>query len=507
MDSDLGNIPPFQARQPPKEVDPPRQRIDVACSRCRRRKIKCSGWTEEQPRCLGCIKAEHPCEFVNRVTPIAVPPNSAPGSIASSTGYSRPWSPTTPTSPRGYGSMSAGHRRSTQGYHPYAPQPSPTGLVYSPSYVVAPWMQQQSPQEIADSYAGTGFHHLLDPSPSVARQARTDGGMDSPNMTVQSSLAQRRLQRGESYTYGDQMSPLPSPITIPVGQPSRGYSSPSLLPKEEPYGKLMYAPLHVASNPQLQSSMVASSLHSTQIQKQTQAHVSQKPVNFSPMSSSTSSQSFPTPSPQSQTAQSQFPEHTQSQQPRVQYQDPQQSRMQYQDPQRMQYQEQSRMHYQEPRQQYPQDPRIAHQQYSSPEFVIPNNPRRPHMTEASTQSSSSTSVLTYSTTQSHQSTQSSSVEYPTSGVAAYPPHPADLYPSPYKPEPRNASRPGSRRDDQASLTPQTLADHTHVQESIHEQHIDEAKNVLAVDNGNDVQVIEYLDALPQPQQQAQQGDD
>jgi len=46
------------------------------------------------------------------------------------------------------------------------------------------------------------------------------------------------------------------------------------------------------------------------------------------------------------------------------------------------------------------------------------------------------------------------------------------------------------------LTPQALADHTQVQESIREQHIDAAKNVLKVDNGNDVHVIEYLDRLP-----------
>jgi len=44
-----------------------------------------------------------------------------------------------------------------------------------------------------------------------------------------------------------------------------------------------------------------------------------------------------------------------------------------------------------------------------------------------------------------------------------------------------------------------LADHTHVQESIHEQQVDAAKSVIpAVDNGKDLQVIEYLNELPTP---------
>ena len=327
---------PYQRPPPPKDVEPPRQRIDVACSRCRRRKIRCSGYTDEQPRCLGCIKADHPCEFVNRVTPIIVPPSashSAPGTAIASPGYTRPWSPTSGGSPRGYGSMSAGHRRSTQGYHPYAQsQPSPTGMGYSPSsaYVVAPpWMQQpqQSPQDIAESYAGTGFHHLLDPTTSVQpRRSTTDGGLESP-MMAQSSLAQRRLlQREGTYTYGMETqgtSPLPSPLTISSVVPSSSskgnyISSPGLVPREETgYGKLMYAPLHVSSStPQLQSSMSASSIHATQIQNQSTQHISQKPLNFSPISStsqhSQSSQSFPTPSPQSQTPQ--FQEQQQQQQ-------------------------------------------------------------------------------------------------------------------------------------------------------------------------------------------------
>ena len=211
MDPSLQNNP-YQRPHPPKDVEPPRQRIDVACSRCRRRKIRCSGYTDEQPRCQGCIKADHPCEFVNRVTPIIVPQSishSAPGTTIASPGYTRSWSPTGTGSPRGYTSMNAAHRRSTQGYHPYAQsQPSPTGMGYSPSsaYVVgSPWMQQQpqqSPQDIAESYAGTGFHHLLDPTTSVqARRSTTDGGLESPSLMTQSSLAQRRLfQREGSYT-------------------------------------------------------------------------------------------------------------------------------------------------------------------------------------------------------------------------------------------------------------------------------------------------------------------
>ena len=171
--------------------------------------------------------------------------------------------------------------------------------------------------------------------------------------------------------------------------------------------------------------MSASSMHATQIQNQSTQHISQKPVNFSPISStsqhSQSSQSFPTPSPQSQTPQFQEQQQPQmqshqfqEQQPRMQtqqFQD-QQSRMQYQDPtQRMQYQDQSRMHYQDPQQrqqQYSQDP--SRPQYS-PEFVIPTTPRRPNRRHLNS-ILSSTSVITYSTTQSHQSTQSSSVEYP-----------------------------------------------------------------------------------------------
>ena len=515
MDPNVQNIS-YRA-PPPKEVEPPRQRIDVACSRCRRRKIKCSGWSEEQPRCQGCIKADHPCEFVNRVSPIMVPSNtsshSAPGTIASP-GYSRPWSPASAASPRGYGpgqSVSAGHRRSIAAWILRA------ASGYSPSsYSFTPWAQQpqqQSPQDVADSYAGTGFHHLLDPSISGARPPRTDVGLESPtSVMVHSSLAQRRLnQREGSYTtYGGEAhattSPLPSPISISGGQSSKEFiSSPLLLSREESgYGKLMYAPLHVSSNPQLQSSTSMSSLHSQQIQNQSTQHISQKPVNFSPISStsqhSQSSQSFPTPSPQSQTPQSQFPE----QQQRSQYAD-QQPRMQYQDTQtRMPYKEQSRMPYQDPsqqRQQYPQDPR-----YSS-EFVIPSNPRRTNSNDVG----NSTSIITYSTTQSQSTaSRSSSIEYPANMLAATPeypyPRPTDRYPSPYKPQElqqpptRVLSRPASRSD-RTNLTPQTLADHTHVQESIHEQHIDAVKNSLDVGTGNEVQVIEYLDTLPRPQPQ------
>jgi len=58
---------------------------------------------------------------------------------------------------------------------------------------------------------------------------------------------------------------------------------------------------------------------------------------------------------------------------------------------------------------------------------------------------------------------------------------------------RDYSRPTSSG---GNLTPQTLADHTNVQESIHERHVDVVKSVLPMENENDVGVIEYLDTLP-----------
>lgn len=62
---------PYRSRSLPlKGSDSPRQRIDVACQRCRRRKIRCSG-DQGRPdgKCTHCIKANYPCEFVSRLHP------------------------------------------------------------------------------------------------------------------------------------------------------------------------------------------------------------------------------------------------------------------------------------------------------------------------------------------------------------------------------------------------------------------------------------------------------
>ncbi|KAG4302032.1 hypothetical protein PCANB_001909 [Pneumocystis canis] len=62
---------PYRSRSLPlKGSDSPRQRIDVACQRCRRRKIRCSG-DQGRPdgKCTHCIKANYPCEFVSRIHP------------------------------------------------------------------------------------------------------------------------------------------------------------------------------------------------------------------------------------------------------------------------------------------------------------------------------------------------------------------------------------------------------------------------------------------------------
>lgn len=364
-----------------------------------------------------------------------------------------------------------------------------------------PWVPQvQSPPDVADSYAGTGFHHLVDPAGSMTRPMRpADVGLESPNMIPHSSLAQRRLQRGDSYTYGvdtQGTSPLPSPLTIPLGvPPNKGYtSSPSMISREElGYGKLMYTPLSVSSSPQLQGSIASPGLHSatSQIQNQSmQSHVAHKPVSYSPLSATSqhshSSQPYtPTHSSHSQASQPQYQEH------------PPQSRMQYQDPQQ--------------RHQYSQDPQQHHSsqsQYS--DFAVPTNPRRLNLTDLT---QSAPSILSYSTsnTQSRQPTQASQpMEYPTSTGSltseyAYA-RPTDRYPSPFKPELRVSSRPASRSD-RTNLTPQALTDHSHVQDGIHEQHIEAAKSALSVDNGNGTQVMEYLDNLPQSAQQRRQGDD
>ncbi|ODQ53332.1 hypothetical protein SAICODRAFT_30083 [Saitoella complicata NRRL Y-17804] len=69
---------------PPKDVEPPRHRIDVACQRCRRRKIRCSGAVGHlENKCNHCAKANHVCEFINR-----------PPSNQSSPACSQPNSPT-----------------------------------------------------------------------------------------------------------------------------------------------------------------------------------------------------------------------------------------------------------------------------------------------------------------------------------------------------------------------------------------------------------------------------
>ena len=122
----------------------------------------------------------------------------------------------------------------------------------------------------------------------------------------------------------------------------------------------------------------------------------------------------------------------------------------------------------------------------APEFAVPA--RRQNLSDPSTNSinrrpqlsdtvskTSSTSVLT-SFTSNTQSTHSA--------------HSATEYPFTYKSM--------EQHSDAGNLTPQTLADHTHVHEELHEQHGDNAKNTLSVNNGNDVEVIEYLDTLPAP---------
>ena len=437
---------------------------------------------------MGCIKADHACEFVNRVTPIIVPNNashSSPGTIGSpGYGANRPWTPTYGTSPRTHGA----HRRSTPGYHPYASptQPSPTGGTgtYSPGFMMGPWMQQQpSPGDVMENYSGTGYHHLVDPT-SVSGRGGRNMGMESPGMMGQSTLAQRRLQREGSYTYGAETqgtSPLPSPLMISAGIPSsRGYSSsPSLLPRDEsPYGKMMYAPL--SGNPQLSGSIP--SPNSLSQSQSAAAHIlQQKPGNYSPLSSaSPHSQSS---QPYHQTPSGSQPPTPYSDQPRLQqYQDPMQSS-------RQQYSSQ-------------QD----HSQYSS-EFAIPSNPRRPTAADISAHSTSS-SIFTTQTQQSSHSSQSHDYspsnllpEYSYSRSSSA----TDRYPGvPYKlatVDARPISRPSSRTD-ASNLTPQSLADHTHVQESIHEQHVDAPKSIIpAMDNRKDLQVIEYLNELPTPSQE------
>ena len=473
---------------------------DWQCQRCRRRKIKCSGWTEEQPRCLGCIKANQDCQFVNRINvaqPLSNPsphqqqhqsPLISPG-LGGGASY-RPWSPTTQSpSSRTFaqtGPSGGGSRRTTAPYHPYAPPPSqqsPYGS--SPQYVSSPWTT--SPQE--DSYAGTGYHHLLDPQ----IRGTSGGGMDSsPNIAMGgSNLAQRRLAAreghhpGTAYLYdapgGPGGSPLPSPLTIPnvMGPKGSGggagyqmssssLGEPSSAPAEDTgYGKLMYAPFQPNAQGMGLTPSSAVSMHAPPSQLQTPSSA----THFPPHSpSSQSAHSYPTPSPQSATQ----PPPSQQYAPQG-YGDPQ-SRLSYSDPGRSYYMQDTR-----------------NQSYSQPashpsqEFLIPAQPRRPTLQETTPQSSTST-VVTYSTS-SHPSTTLSSNTAPTATTPGEYPRSTAKRPSP----PHDARTSASEVN---SLTPQALADHTQVQDTIREQHIDTAKNVLKVDNGKDVQVIEYLDTLP-----------
>jgi Fungal Zn(2)-Cys(6) binuclear cluster domain len=444
------------------------------CQRCRRRKIKCSGWTDEQPRCQGCIKANSECQFVNRIS-ISQPHHSSQPPLVSpggSAGGYRPWSPTLQSpSARTFGPQSAGGPRRTQAFHPYAPPPqqqSPYGT--SPQYMSGPsWMP--SPQE--ESYAGTGFHHLLDP------QIRPE--MDSPGPGVSSgNIAQRRLVSREgpsaagSYSYDAPggASPLPSPLTIPTGYKggmgSGGYAlgSPSLGPspsEDSGYGKLMYAPFQPNSGG-MGPSLTPSSMHGP---PSSQLHTPSSASHFPPPSpSSQSTQSYHAPSPQSATQPPPPP-------PQSQYQ-PQG----YPEQQRLSYSDQGRQYYMS-------DPRNQPYQQGPPqqqEFLIPAQPRRPTIQDTTPVSSTST-ILSYSTPSTGLSSNSAPHQH----------HSDYARSAPTKPEsPSHATLSA----DGQTLTPQTLADHTHVQETIHEQHIDAAKNVLKVENGNDVQVIEYLDTLP-----------
>lgn len=87
---------PYRSRSLPlKGSDLPRQRIDVACQRCRRRKIRCSG-DQGRPdgKCTHCIKANYPCEFVSRLHP---PIQISPILISTS-----PQSPSTVETPQSF---------------------------------------------------------------------------------------------------------------------------------------------------------------------------------------------------------------------------------------------------------------------------------------------------------------------------------------------------------------------------------------------------------------------
>ena len=385
-----------------------------------------------------------------------------PGPLGSP-GYGRPWSPSSAqyvTSPRQavHGPLSAGGTR----YNPY-PQLSPTQLQYTPSYVVGSWVQTSSPQqEISEAYTGTGYHHLLDQtvnrSPDTLRQ-------DSSSLIAQSTIAQRRLHRGNSYTYGAEMHPLHS-----------------MSPRDDTaYGRMGYTPLplnqQLSSQPIQPQPISATGAISPQIMHDT---------TF-PASSSPSSQTYIA-------SQSSYPPSRQEASHNMNAQ-------------------------------FPVDPQLSNQQPQvNQEFAIPtrransgdnppqsssspsSNPHRPKIGDSSNPSSS-TSVLTFNTgtTPSSRSTHTFPSSTPQSEIprttqlsSEYYSQPPEPYTSSYKPDVRPTSRSDSSSSQRQSLTPQTLADHNQIQDAIHEQHVDAAKQVLAVENGNDVGVIEYLDTLPQP---------
>ncbi|KAJ7499009.1 hypothetical protein FB451DRAFT_1384756 [Mycena latifolia] len=105
-----------------------RRRAMIACTNCRKRKIKCVT-SEEPPRnpCARCTKRSLPCEYVSveedspTESPLSLPPGSYPPSYPSSTPY-------------GGGSIQAG-------YIPYPP---------SSQYSV-PW---EAPQQHNHSHSG-----------------------------------------------------------------------------------------------------------------------------------------------------------------------------------------------------------------------------------------------------------------------------------------------------------------------------------------------------------------
>lgn len=408
----------------------------------------------------------------------------SPQSTISATAYGRPWSPTSQNytpSPRthsAHASMSAGvHRRSTLGFQPY-PQLSPTALgQYSPSYPMGQWLPQHSPQsmEVMDTYTGTGFHHLLDQPPAIgARQSRPEdmGMMQTPETIAQSSIAQRRLYRGGSYTYGEHHGtpPLQSPLATSSGS-SKDYGSPGMIPRDEPYGGLIYQPIPDQTNPQVHGrSMSATNLRSApQLQQGGASHITHSAPPFSPQSSEhsqsvSSNQGFVSP---------------QSSHPQPLTASPTQEHLQY-DPQLYQDTAQRTRQYQsDNRQSSHYVPEFAvptrRQNLSDPPTSSISSPnRRPQLNDTFSKTSSTSVITSFtSTTKSTHST-----------------HSATEYPFTYKPM--------EQHSDSGHLTPQTLADHTQVHEELHEQHVDNAKSTLSVNNGNDVEVIEYLDTLPVP---------